>query len=194
MIQFIYQDSKLKGENKMKRILVLLGSPRQKGNTALMAEAFIKGAREAGNSVTAYSIGKREIRPCKACDYCQKHGGECVQKEDMRELYELLQSHDTLVMASPVYYLGMPGNLKNVIDRTYAESAKGRKIKYAALLTAACKKESEVTEVLNDYYRRLTAYLGWEDKGMVNALGVENPGEIENTCWLKEAYELGKNI
>jgi multimeric flavodoxin WrbA len=125
------------GENRMRKILLLLGSPRKHGNTAALAQAFSKGAAESGNQVTSYWLGEAAINPCKACDYCQRNNGECIQKDGMAELYPLLQSHDTLAIASPVYYLGLPGSIKNVIDRTYAESAVGRNIKYSVLLTAA---------------------------------------------------------
>ncbi|NTV91638.1 MAG: hypothetical protein HGA22_14980, partial [Clostridiales bacterium] len=70
------------------------------------------------------------------------------------------------------YYLGIPGKLKTIINRTYAESAIGRKIKNAVLLTAACKKELEITELVVDYYKKLCTYLGWNNLGLISALWV----------------------
>lgn len=183
-----------KGRRIMKKILILLGSPRKNGNTATLAEAFLKGATESGHKVTTYWLGEAIINPCKACDYCQRNNGECIQKDSMRELYELLQNHDTIALASPVYYLGFPGSIKNVIDRTYAESVQGRKIKYSILLTAACKEDSQVTSVLTDYYKELTKYIGVEDLGIVSAYGVEKPAEVQDTKWMEEAYQLGKSV
>ncbi|MDD3417349.1 MAG: flavodoxin family protein [Lachnospiraceae bacterium] len=178
----------------MKKILLLLGSPRKTGNTATLAEAFLNGATEKGHKVTTYWLGEAIINPCKACDYCQKNNGECIQKDSMVELYSLLQNHDTIAIASPVYYLGFPGSIKNVIDRTYAESAKGRKLKYSVLLTAACKSDSRVTSILTNYYKELMNYIGVEDLGIVSACGIEKPGEVKDTKWMKEAYQLGKLI
>ena len=66
----------------------------------------------------------------------------------MNAILALLQESDTLVIASPVYYLGFPGSLKMLIDRTYAESAIGRKITASILLTTACNKEEHVTNVM----------------------------------------------
>lgn len=178
----------------MKKILLLLSSPRKHGNTAALAQAFQNGAEESGHTVTVFWLGNADIHPCKACDYCQKNHGTCIQQDDMSALYPLLQDCDTLVIASPVYYLGFPGSLKNVIDRTYAESAIGRNIQYSALLTAACKRDSQVTEVLTDYYKKLMQYIGVKDLGIVSALGVEVPGEVEHTQWIEEAYQLGKQL
>lgn len=178
----------------MKKILIVLASPRKNGNTAALAEAFSKGAAEKGHEITTYWLGDATINPCKACDYCQRNNGECIQKDNMAELYELLQNNDTIVIASPVYYLGFPGSIKNVIDRTYAESVRGRKIKYSVLLTAACKEDSKVTNVLTSYYKELMEYIGVEDLGIISALGVEKAGEVKNTKWMEEAYQLGKRM
>ena len=178
----------------MKKILIILGSPRKNGNTAALAEAFLNGAIESGHEITTYWLGDVTINPCKACDYCQRNNGECIQKDNMTELYKLLQNHDTIAIASPVYYLGFPGSIKNLIDRTYAESVQGRNIKYSILLTAACKEDSRVTRILTDYYKELTNYIGVEDLGIISALGVEKPGDVNDTKWIEEAYQLGKRI
>lgn len=178
----------------MRKILILLGSPRKNGNTAALAEAFCKGATEAGHVVTTFYLADATINPCKACDFCQRNNGECIQKDSMTELYQHLQNHDTIVFASPVYYLSFPGSIKNVIDRTYAESAIGRKTKYSVLLTAACKEDSQITQVMTDYYKVLTNYIGVEDLGVVSALGVDKPAEVKDTIWMEEAYQLGKRI
>ena len=178
----------------MNKILVLFASPRKLGNSAILAQAFCKGAKENGNYITEYFLADKNIGDCLACDYCQKNQGKCTQQDDMTELTELLQSHDTLVIASPVYYLGLPGKLKTVIDRTYAESAIGRRIKNAVLLTAACKKEPEITDVMADYYKKLCAYLGWNNLGIISALGVTAAGEVLGMHYVSSAYKLGCQI
>jgi len=174
----------------MKKILVLYASPRTNGNSAKLAQAFCHGALQSGNHVTEYYLNDKEIGNCLACDYCQHHQGKCAQRDDMTGLMESLQSHDTLVIASPVYYLGLPGKIKTVIDRTYAESAVGRKIKNAVLLTAASKKEPEVTAVMVDYYKNLCIFLSWNDLGVISALGVGAAGEAKSE-YVRQAYELG---
>lgn len=103
------------------RILVLNGSPRPKGNTKQMVDAFREGAKSAGHRVDVIDVCKKRIAGCLACEYCHTKGnGVCVQKDDMREVYSLLEEADMLVLASPIYYHGVSGQLKCTIDRFYS--------------------------------------------------------------------------
>ena len=76
------------------QILVLNGSPRPHGNTAAMVEAFRKGAEENGHVVTVVNVCQKKIAGCLACEYCHQEGSgherQCVQKDDMQEVYPLL--------------------------------------------------------------------------------------------------------
>ena len=84
-------------------------------------------------------VCKKEIKGCLACEYCHTKGhGACVQKDDMQEVYTLLQETDMLVIASPIYYHGISGQLKCVIDRFYSAaypSKPSRLKKIAMILT-----------------------------------------------------------
>lgn len=87
------------------KILILNGSPRANGNTAKMIRAFKKGAESAGHEVTVVDVCRKNIKGCLACEYCHGKGrGQCIQKDDMQEIYELLKDTNTLVLASPIYY------------------------------------------------------------------------------------------
>ena len=102
-------------------ILLLNGSPRLNGNTARMSEAFTMGAESVGHTVNRIDICRRKISGCLACEYCHNKGnGECVQKDGMQEVYDGLKNADMLVLASPIYYHGLSGQLKCAIDRLYA--------------------------------------------------------------------------
>ena len=178
----------------MRKVLVLYCSARKTGNSATLAVSFIKGALTKGHQVTEYFIPDKTIAPCLGCNYCQTHQGECIQKDDMQEVSRLLQEHDTLVIASPVYYLGFPGSFKLLLDRTYNESVIGRKITASILLTTACKQEAFVTNTLVQYYRSLADYLGWKNLGVISAKGVESPGEIAGLPCLDAAFQLGLEL
>ena len=114
------------------RILVLNGSPRPKGNTKQMIEAFQEGAEAAGHQVDVADVCRMKIAGCLACEYCHTKGnGICIQKDDMQEIYDLLKEAEMLVIASPIYYHGISGQLKCVLDRFYSaaypkKSKKGR--------------------------------------------------------------------
>ena len=178
----------------MRKILVLYCSARKNGNSAKLAASFIQGATNSGHQITECFLTDKHIGPCLACNHCQTHNGHCIQKDDMNAILGLLQESDTLVIAAPVYYLGFPGSLKMLIDRTYAESAIGRKITASILLTTACKKEEHITNVMVQYYHALADYLGWENLGVISAKGVDAPGEIKNHPCLEAAFQLGLHV
>lgn len=66
-------------------------------------------------------VCRENINGCLACEYCHtKEKGTCIQKDDMQEIYDLLNQAEMLVIASPIYYHGITGQLKYVIDRSYS--------------------------------------------------------------------------
>ena len=86
------------------RILVLNGSPRPKGNTKRMVEAFQKGAESVGHQVDVVDVCRKKIAGCLACEYCHTKGnGVCVQKDDMQEVYSLLMVADMLPEDAPFF-------------------------------------------------------------------------------------------
>ena len=102
-------------------ILILNGSPRTNGLTAQMIAALRDGALAAGQAVRQFDVCRMNVRGCIACEFCHtRGGGRCVQKDDMQEIYPLLRQAETLVLASPIYYHNLSGQLKCVIDRFYA--------------------------------------------------------------------------
>lgn len=103
------------------KILVLNGSPRPNGNTAKMVKSFKDSAEPVGHEVTVIDVCKKDIKGCLACEFCHGKGqGACIQKDDMQEVYALLKDTNMLVLASPIYYHNISGQLKCVIDRFYS--------------------------------------------------------------------------
>ena len=104
----------------MKKVLILSGSPRSKGNSDLLCDEFMRGAQEAGHDVEKIRIATKKIGYCRACYYCRDHSGECAVKDDMAEVLEKMLRADVLVLASPVYFYSIDAQLKAVIDRAVA--------------------------------------------------------------------------
>ena len=85
------------------RIIVLNGSPRPKGSTKQMVDAFREGAESAGHRVDVIDVCKKKIAGCLACEYCHTKGeGRCIQQDDMQEVYPVLAEAEMIVLASPV--------------------------------------------------------------------------------------------
>lgn len=174
------------------KIVVLNGSPRKHGNTEIMADAFIRGARESGHDVVKFDLGAMKIGACRACEYCFSHNGECVQKDDMTEVLAAVDTADMMVFASPIYWFAMSAQIKLAIDRFYARGMIGFHPTKAALLLDA--HSDGVFDSAVAQYKGINDYLKWQDMGVITVSGMEKKGDIEKSPKLKEAYELGKNL
>jgi len=102
----------------MMKILALMGSPRKRGNSDLLVEAFFEGARKRGALAEKVWLNDLRIHGCQACLACHKTG-RCRQRDDMTGVYERLLSADLWVLATPVYWWGPTAQLKMAIDRFY---------------------------------------------------------------------------
>ena len=167
-------------------ILVLNGSPHPQGNTRQMVNAFTEGAESAGHHVTIIDVCQKNIAGCRGCEYCHTKGqGTCIQKDDMQEVVAALKDADMLVLASPIYYHGLSGQLKCVIDRFYAPaypSGPARLKKVAMILSsgAANVYDGVLYSLQNDF----VAWLGLENMGVFTAHGSQN-GSAEKLAELR---------
>ena len=117
------------------RILILNGSPRPQGETKKLIAAFTEAARD--HHVDVVDVCRMTIHGCLACEYCHTKGdGKCVQQDDMQEVYELLAEAEMLVIASPIYYHNLSGQLKCAIDRIYALDKPAKLKKIAMFLSS----------------------------------------------------------
>lgn len=174
------------------KILVLNGSPRAHGNTAAMVEQFVRGARESGNEVNVFNVCRMRIGGCMACEYCHirdsGHERQCVQNDDMQRIYPLLDEADMIVLASPIYYHSISGQLQCAINRIYALD-RPLHLKKAALILSS--GDSDVYEgAIYEYRRSFLEYLHLENMGIFTAHGKQNRSEEK----LGELYEFGKSL
>ena len=148
-------------------ILILQGSPRATGNSAWMAEEYKKAAEAAGHQVTIVDVAKKKIAGCLACEYCHTKGnGACIQKDDMQELYPLMNEAEVLVLAAPIYYFTLCAQLQAPIQRMYCVN-KPAKVKKMALLMSSYSPN--VYDGAIGEYRGICNYWQVEDMGTVTA-------------------------
>lgn len=170
-------------------ILVLNGSPRPKGNTAAMVEAFVEGAKENGHHITVVPVCQKKIAGCLACEYCHTKGeGKCVQKDDMQEIYPVLEEAEMIVLASPVYYHSFTGQLQCAINRIYALD-KPKDLKKAALLLSS-GSDDVYGGAIYEYQNSFLDYLKLEDMGIFTAFGKQNKSEEK----LDELRAFGRSL
>lgn len=154
-------------------IVILNGSPQPHGNTAAMVAAYREGAEQAGHHVTVFDVCRMRIAGCLACEHCHaKAPRACVQRDDMQQIYPALDEADMLVLASPVYYHGLSGQLKCAIDRIYAPGYP-RRLRKAALLLSSGSPDV-YGGALYTYQHSFLGWLHLEDMGAFTAAGDEN--------------------
>jgi multimeric flavodoxin WrbA len=104
-----------------KRIVIVKGSPREKGNSAILADQVAEGAKAAGAYVESFYLHGMDIGPCDACDSCHSEPYDgCVVSDDMQLLYPRILDADGIVIASPVYWFTVSAQTKLFMDRCYA--------------------------------------------------------------------------
>lgn len=176
------------------KIIMLEGSPHKKGSSNMLAEQFVKGAKEAGHQVEILDAAHMNMHPCLGCEHCGMNG-DCVHKDDNMVIRDALLSADMAVFVTPIYYFGMSAQLKMVIDLFYSYtmklSAKGLK---TALITAAWDSNDDVMPYTAEHYKKLCRYMNFEDCGMVLGTGCGTPSMTANSPHMKEAYRLGKSL
>jgi len=155
----------------MSKILILQSSPRAKGNTAWMAEEYKQAAEAAGHEVTVVNVARKKVNGCIACEYCHTKGnGQCVQKDDMQELYPLLAEAEVLVLASPINYFTFNAQMHAVIDRLYP-TLKPANVKKMALMLSSYSPG--VYEPAIKEYELLCSFWQFENTGIVTAMNDE---------------------
>jgi arsenate reductase (thioredoxin) len=98
-------------------VLGLQGSPRIKGNSALLLSAFLEEATKLGARTELVNVAKKKITPCQECGNCEKKGF-CPMDDDMQQIYPLLRQADIVVMATPIFFYGPTAQMKALIDRS----------------------------------------------------------------------------
>ena len=183
----------------MKKVLVITGSPRQLGNTAILADALIQGAKAAGHQADVFDSPFHPVLPCKACNQCWSQGEPCVFDDGFKLLAPKLEEADVLVFCTPLYWFNMSAQLKAVVDKLYAYMSANakRKLKVKEAVLLACGEGTEKDgdfDGLKATYKSICDYLGWQDRGMVLAGGCQEKGAVINTPYLKQAQALGKTL
>lgn len=176
-----------------KNVLILSSSPRRKGNSDLLCDRFLEGAKDAGHNVEKIFLKDKDINYCTGCSSCSM-GKSCPQKDDMPELLEKMIAADVIVMATPVYIYTMCGQMKTFIDRTCARYQEISDKDFYFILSAAVEYK-EAMERTVDAFRGFTDCLeNPKEKGIIYGVGAWKVGEIKETPAMDEAYKMGQEV
>lgn len=104
----------------MKKALILIGSPRKKGSTAILAAEAERGLKESGAETTTLFFNDLKMKGCQGCYWCKKNNvAECAVKDDMQKIHQLMKECDGMIVASPIYFGGVTAQAKAWLDRMF---------------------------------------------------------------------------
>ncbi len=194
----------------MTKITAVRTSLRRGSNSGLLLDAAVEAARASGADVEVSDLAGKRIAPCRACDACRK-GGRCVWKDDdLVPLLERLWEADRVLVATPVYYMAAPAQLKLLIDRTQCLYNRKYLLKDILPEEHLARRSGAVIAVCGSRFKRAfegldltmrfffdSLQMQWPDgpEGKLYVRHVDAPGEIErHPEFIQQARELGKRL
>ena len=177
-----------------KNVLILSASFRKGGNSDTLCDQFAKGAEEAGNHVEKIFINSKKINFCRGCGDCDTTH-KCTQKDDMEEILNKMVKADVIVMATPVYFYTMNGQMKTLIDRTVPRYTEISNKDFYFIVAAADDNRDNMEKTLEGFRGFTEDCLeGAREKGIIYGTGAWQIGDIKNSPAMEEAYNAGRSI
>lgn len=180
----------------MKKMLGIIGSPRKKGNTDILVNKILDGAKEEGVEVETLFLNDLNIKECDGCHACWKNS-QCSKKDDMNDIYPKIIENDIIIFGTPVYWYGPTALMKMFMDRfVYFNCPENRskiKGKGAVLVVPFEEDNPAAVKPLLIFFDECFQYLGMKLLGKIIVPGITLRGEIlKKDNYLKEAFDLGK--
>lgn len=180
----------------MKKLLVISSSFREGSNSELLAREFMRGAIEAGNEVELITLKGKKLGFCLGCLACQSvKDGHCVQRDDADLIAQKMKDADVLCFATPIYYYGVSGQLKTMLDRANPLFPISYAYRDVYLMCSCAEDESAAARAVDCVQGWIDCFDGVELRGVLCCCEGDEPGCVKmRTELMSEAYELGKSI
>jgi len=177
------------------KVLGVMGSPRIGGNTDVLVDRALAGARAAGAEVEKIVLDQLEINPCRDCEGCAAEA-ECAQADDMIAVYDKIRQADGLILGTPIYWWGPTAQMKAFLDRWYAiarDAVMYRLVgKKVGLIFAFGDSDAATADPADDMLTRSMNYLKMPIVGRVFASAWKRGDIYKAPEKLDEAYQLGQ--
>lgn len=189
----------------MKKVLGILGSPCSTGKTAELLDAVLEGARSAGAEVERIDLAKMDIRPCQECGRCNSDAACFQTDDDMSTIYEKIRQVDAIVVASPVFFMGVTAQTKAMIDRCQCfwverfvkkiRAYEGRQRPKGIFVSVAGGPKHTMFEPSRHIVRSFFAAIDFEYAGEV-LLGHTDAADVEERkrAVLRRARDVGRKL
>ncbi len=184
------------------RILGIMGSPRIKGNTDILLDEALRGAKSMGSEVEKLVVDKLKISPCREYYGCL-NDGNCVIRDEMDSVYTRLLEVEGVIVASPMFFYGLTGQVKAFIDRCQAlwvrkyvlKQGPPDTVRKGAFIAVGATRGEKLFEgsIMTVRYFFQAINVEYTDELLVR--GVDKKGEImEHPDILSKAFELGRRM
>lgn len=170
-------------------VLGLKGSPRKKGNSSLLLTTFMEMAEKMGAETMTIDATTEKVEACIGCGTCEKKGF-CVFQDGMhKKIYPLFRRADLIVLSAPVYFYGVPSQLKRIIDRSQALWSRkyiyklkdpGSSVRKGFMLSVGATKGKNLFEGVRLTTRYFFDGIDTEYAGELTFNGMEHTGEIKD--------------
>lgn len=187
----------------MEKVLILVGSPRKKGSTAILAREAERGLNERGVATELIFLNDLHIRGCQACYFCKKNDvAECAVKDDMQQLHVLMKEADGLIIASPIYFAGVTAQTKAWLDRMFPYigmnlSPKMPPSKKVSFIFTQNQPDVRLFETPIRTFMRMVGLTGLSVKDFMVAYDLDagiKPPVTGKKEFMEKAYEIGRNL
>jgi multimeric flavodoxin WrbA len=186
----------------MRKIVGIAGSPRREGNSTTLLKAVLDGAASSGATSKVFHLNELLFRGCQACSPCTQDA-TCRIQDDLTPALEALREADVWVLAAPIYFCGVSGQMKLFFDRCFHLTCEGERLsrqlpgKRAAAIIVTY--EDKCRDDYRDRAQRMAKYLGWMgdfDPAEVLSCGELGPANAasERPELLRQATKLGAEL
>ncbi len=183
--------------------LGLQGSPRKEGNTSKLLSAFLDEAKRLGAYTQFLDVPRMNITPCQECGNCEREGF-CPINDDMQHIYLLLRKSDIIVIGTPVFFYGVPAQLKCLIDRSQALWSRkyvhrledpGNKWRRGFFLSVGATKGKDLFVGISLTVKYFFDAVGANFEGSLTYKKIEGPADIEeHPTALNDAREKARKL
>ena len=179
-----------------KSVLIISASPRRGGNTDMLCDEFMRGAVEAGAKVEKLFLDDYNIDHFREIDtHLQPDSvAKATARDDARLIVGKMIRADVIVLASPVYYYNINGQMKNLIDRTYYGFMQMKDKEFYYIMACADTENASAEGAIEGFRGFVRCLPNPTERGMVKALGMGRKGGVEGSVYMQQAYELGKGV
>ncbi|MBR1543147.1 MAG: NAD(P)H-dependent oxidoreductase [Bacteroidaceae bacterium] len=176
-----------------KKVLVISASPRRGGNTDLLSDEFIRGAQEMGAQVEKVFLGDYDI---KFYTEPETEPGQPIQwpQDDAQMITDKMVDADVIVLASPVYFMNIDGQMKALIDRTFSRFMEIKDKEFFYITACADPIDSTAMRAIDGFRGFVMCLPNPTERGMVKAIGMGRKGGVKGSQFMTQAYELGKKV